>query len=246
MKLKSLFYFIINRNCILVLTVMLIFALVCTMQISHSGKDAGLQFIVNYNWYNSTFLVQMPLILCVLVPVYSNLQNELLHIRCLSHLSFFYLKLKAAAMISVMYVLIKAVIEVLFLLFLGGHWLVDIGYTFAAIYLIQLGSLIFVSILLLMLQELLNNNVIAIMIFIFMLGVDLLSCVMPLYTDINLNLFIGPMGLMMQHAIYLTDGNNPVNFIYQYIYMAIKIFLVVLITSLLVRSGRREYLGQKY
>ncbi len=242
MKNKSIFSLMIYNTYIWIFPVsQIIFSIICCFTQTQVSSYPELNYLLISNNNMQLFLFYIPILLIILIPINSVLENDLLCVRCKSHLKVYEIKVMSALKLTTLVVLIKLINEIVFSVITNSQWVIFASADYVFLYLIQFGTIFFTFLVYYLFREITTNSALAVLMYLFIFGLDFLLSMLPINgVFYELNLFCAPMSLTLQYVVSLFEGNPP-NYVFHIFYMMSKIISVIIITCLLICRKRREH-----
>lgn len=242
MKSKSIFFAAMRHSYLgIFIPLLILFSFVCYFSQIQLSSYMELNYLLTANSNMQVFLFYIPMLLILLLPINTILENELLYVRCKSCLHAYLLKVKNAFLLASFIIVIKLMIEIIFAFITNSQWAIFASPYYFLIYIIQLGTVFFTFTVYFLFREITTNSALAVLMYLFIFGLDFLLSTLPINgVFYELNLFCAPMSLTSQYVVSLFEGNPP-NYVFHIFYMMSKIISVIIITCLLICRKRREH-----
>lgn len=241
MNIKKIYKVMISKPIIIILFLLLfLYALMCLDLGNQTTSAAG--FLNKFNQQLNALFFQVPLILILIVTSFRKLYNEMIIIRFNSEMNLLKAEIIAATLIAIVYIFLMVFIEMVFVFLISGIPKLCLIFSFIISICIQTLTVFFVAVLYIMLNKISRNSNIAIMIMLFILGIDAYTTIVrtPFFPE-SFNVFISPMCCFSEYIIYPED----MNYYFYFPLSVMKIAIVILITCLSIWITRRDYLAQK-
>ncbi len=210
------------------------------------GQDYAIfQFFSRSHSSNIAFMVHVPVLLIFFVSLFSKVHNPLIIVRHRSFISLHVTDLRLTFFAASFYFVAKVIIETIMLLCIEGiSFLQFMGFDYALVYLVQFGAILFSFLLYILLFEIFSNTAGASVVFFFIMGIDFLLSVFPLFGNnpINLHLFITPMNLM---PVYVDRFFNLTASFFiplglELLFMLVKVIVTGALPFLIILMRRRD------
>ena len=216
--------------------------LICLIPLK-SKEDVFYSYIFNVNSSDIVFFVHVPLMLVFIAKSLSIVQRPYIIVRHKSLDHLYVTNIKVAFVAAVSYFVIKIFIEIgLILCFAVNEFFQPIIFDCLFAYFVQFVAIFFAFILFVVLFEIFRKISIASIGFFLIIGVDLLSTILPAFGNkfFDLNILIMPMSLVGHYvSSYLYNSDIGININVELLNMLIKICIIGLAPPLINSMKRR-------
>lgn len=234
---------IVLKNVIFVAVVLLLLNLICLIPL-RGQEDIFYNYIFNANSSDIVFLSHMPLMLVFIIKSLSVVQRPYIIVRHRSFEHLYVTNIKLAFVAAFSYFVIKIFIEVGFILCLNINEFFQIMSSDCLfVYLVQFLAIFFAFLLFIVLFEIFRKISTASVGFFLIIGVDLLSSILPVFGNkfFDLNFLIMPMTLVSQYvSSYLYNIDIGINTSIELLNMLVKICIVGVVPLLTNAIKRRS------
>ena len=244
MKSKSIFFAAMRHRYLgIFIPLLILFSFVCYFSQIQLSSYMELNYLLTANSNMQVFLFYIPMLLILLLPINTILENELLYVRCKSCLHAYLLKVKNAFLLASFIIVIKLMIEIIFAFITNSQWAIFASPYYFLIYIIQLGTVFFTFTVYFLFRQITKNSALSVLMYLFLFGLDFLLSMQPINgIFFELNLFCTPMCLTFGYIESLFSGNPP-NYLFHLFYMVSKIMAVLIFTCILMNQKRRRKLA---
>lgn len=240
MNKKTFNNLIMPKPIILIIFILLfLYALMC---INFDFQIGAKEFIIRFYRQLNTFLIQVPFIILLIISSYSKFYNEMTMVRFESQIKLFKAEITIAFLISIIYVSMIVLLEMIFIILTSGIPNQSFIFNFLISVCIQTLTVFFIISLYIMLRKISRNDMISIIIMIIVLGIDTYTTVVrtPLI-PYSFNIFISPMCCLSEYLLL----QESISFYYYLCFSALKVAVVITTTYLYIWITRSDYVAQK-